>query len=155
MSLYMPSSYFSTDASGNSFSAVMPSRTYYDRGRYGSLRQDSGPWSSEKYKVGFGYSTSSKKTFCIGGQNNNGTPKDEKIKRTRCVRDDKMTGAISGDLLLNDNVVYPQDRTKIIFNFSSIASAFTYASLKLCYNTHNGNYRELDIPLDKMPTFKA
>ena len=63
-----------------------------------------------------------------------------------------MTGAISGNLLLNDNVVYPQDRTKIIFNFSSVASAFTYASLKLCYNTHNGNYRELDIPLDKMPT---
>lgn len=148
MSLYMPSSYFSTDASGNSYgTTILPSRTYYDRGIYGSLRQESGPWSSEKNKVGFGYSTQSKKTFCIGGKNG-----DQKITRTRCVRDEKMTGVISGDLLVNDKVLYPEDWTRIIFNFSSVASAFSYASLKLCYNTHNGNYRELDLPIDKMPT---
>lgn len=154
MSLYMPQSYFLKDASGNNYGStiVMPSRTYYDRGKYGDLRQESGPWSSEKYKIGFGYSTSSKKTFCIGGQNQSGNPTDEKIKRTRCVRDDKMTGTITGDLLLNDDTIYPQDWTSIIFNFSSVASAFTYASVKLCYNTHNGNYREWDLPLDKMPS---
>ena len=150
MSLYMPQSYFIQDATGHNYAStvIMPSRTYYDRGIYGSLRRESGPGSSEKDKIGFAYSTSSKKIFCVGGINST----DHEVRRTRCVRDDKMTGAISGDLLLNDNVVYPQDRAKIIFNFSSIASAFTYASLKLCYNTHNGNYRELDIPLDKMPT---
>ena len=151
MSLYMSKDYFSQDAEGNAYTGTeiaMPSRTYYDRGLYGDLRQESGPWSSEKNKVGFAYNTSGKKIFCTWGNR----ASDHEVRRTRCVRDDKMTGAISGDLLLNDNVVYPQDRTKIIFNFSSVASAFTYASLKLCYNTHNGNYRELDIPLDKMPT---
>ena len=149
MSLYMPTSYFLQDASGTNYEsvAIMPSRTYYDRGIYGSLRQESGPWSSEKNKVGFGYSTSTKKTFCIGGDNG-----DQKITRTRCVRDEKMTGVISGDLLLNDSVMYPEDWTPIIFNFSSVASAFTYASLKLCYNTHDGNYREWDVPIDKMPS---
>lgn len=151
MSLYMSKDYFSQDAEGNAYTGTeiaMPSRTYYDRGLYGDLRQESGPWSSEKNKVGFAYNTSGNKIFCTWGNR----ASDHEVRRTRCVRDDKMTGAISGNLLLNDNVVYPQDRTKIIFNFSSVASAFTYASLKLCYNTHNGNYRELDIPLDKMPT---
>ncbi len=149
MSLYMPQSYFLQDASGTNYSSVkvMPSRTYYDRGLYGSLRQESGPWSTEKDKVGFAYSTSSKKTFCTGGING-----DNKVSRTRCVRDEKMTGVISGDLLVNDKVLYPEDWTRVIFNFSSVASAFSYASLKLCYNTHNGNYRELDLPIDKMPT---
>lgn len=151
MSLYMSTDYFSQDAEGNAYTGTeiaMPSRTYYDRGLYGDLRQESGPWSSEKNKVGFAYNTSGKKIFCTWGNR----ASDHEVRRTRCVRDDKMTGAISGDLLLNDEYVYPQDWTKVIFNFSSVASAFTYASLKLCYNTHNGNYRELDIPLDKMPT---
>lgn len=147
MSLYMPQDYFIQDAEGNNYASdvYMPSRTYYDRGVHGSLRQESGPWSSEKNKVIFGYSTGTKKTFCTGGKN------DHNITRTRCVRDDKMTGVISGDLLVNDKVLYPEDWTRIIFNFSSVASAFSYASLKLCYNSHNGNYRELDLPIDKMP----
>ena len=148
MSLYMPQSYFIQDEEGNNYAGdvYMPSRTYYDRGVHGSLRQESGPWSSEKNKVIFGYSTGTKKTFCTGGKN------DHNITRTRCVRDDKMTGVISGDLLVNDKVLYPEDWTPIIFNFSSVASAFTYASVKLCYNTHNGNYREWDLPIDKMPS---
>ena len=148
MSLYMSDNYFKKDAAGNDYAGTvfLPSRTYYDRGLYGDLRQTSGPWSSEKNKVGWAYSTTTKKTFCTGSTS------EHTITRTRCVRDNKMTGTITGDLLLNDNTVYPQDWTSIIFNFSSIASAFTYASVKLCYNTHNGNYREWDLPLDKMPS---
>lgn len=148
MSLYMPLDYFTKDAEGNNYAGdvYMPSRTYYDRGVHGSLRQESGPWSSEKNKVIFGYSTGTKKTFCTGGKN------DHNITRTRCVRDDKMTGVINGAVLMNDTTIYPEDWTTIIFNFSSVASAFTYASLKLCYNAHSGNYREWDLPIDKMPS---
>lgn len=149
MSLYMDSGYFKTDASGTVYDpnkVFLPSRTYYDRGRYGSLKQESGPWSSEKNKVGWAYSTSTNKTFCAGDKS------EHIVTRTRCVRDDKMTGNISGDVLVNDTNIYPEDWTPIIFNFSSVASAFSYASLKLCYNTSSGNYREWDLPLDKMPT---
>ncbi len=152
MSLYMNSDYFTQDADGNSYGStlvVMPSRTYYDRGIYGSLRQESGPWSSEKHKVGFAYNTTQRKTFCTGGKSEKD---DHNVTRTRCVRDEKMTGVINGDILVNDKTVYPEDWTPIIFNFSSVASAFTYASVKLCYNTHNGNYREWDLPIDKMPS---
>lgn len=148
MSLYMDNSYFKKDATGTNYPSdvYLASRTFYDRGLYGSLRQVSGPWSVEKDKIGWAYSTGGKKTLCTG------STATHTITRSRCVRDDKMTGVISGDVLLNDTTIYPEDWTPIIFNFSSVASAFTYASLKLCYNTHNGNYREWDVPIDKMPS---
>ena len=135
MSLYMPESYFLQDATGSNYAStvIMPSRTYYNRGIYGSLRQESGPWSSEKDKIGFGYSTSSKKIFCIGGIN----ASDQNITRTRCVKDVDQTGVISGQIAVEGNTIYPGDLIPIDFKFSSTASTFTSATLTLWY-TKNG-----------------
>ncbi len=143
MSLYLPSSYLQRDKDGNNYSprGIMPSRTYYDRGYYGHLKDLSAPWSTEAVKVGWMFSD---KLHCADYSS--------KITRSRCVKDDDMTGVISGEITLDDNKIYANDWTPITFNFSSTASAFTYASLKLCYTAHSGNYRELDVPVENTPT---
>ena len=147
MSLYMDANYFKKDANGNNYSGtvIMPSRTYYDRGLYGSLRTETEAWKTEKDKIGWAYSTGTDKTFCAG------QAADHVAKRTRCVRDEDMTGTISGALTLDGSYVYANDWTPVTFNFTSTASTFTYASLKLCYTAASGNYRELDIPVEKTP----
>ena len=151
MSLYLDANYFKQDKNGDYYPGcsaggagpnfLLPSRTYYDRGYYGSLRQESGPWSSEKNKVGFAYGTG--KIHC--------SSYNDKVKGTRCVKDSTMTGTIEGDLSIEGNVIYAHDWTPVTLNFSSVGSAFTSASLKLCYNAHSGNYREVDIPVENTP----
>ena len=149
MSLYMSNDYFNKDKNGSTYASspvYLPSRTFYDRGLYGSLRQESGPWSSEKNKVGWAYSTSTKKTFCTGNTSSHN------MTRTRCVRDDNMTGTISGEVTMDDYTIFANDLTPVTFNFTSTASSFTYASLKLCYTAHSGNYREWDLPVETTPS---
>lgn len=139
MSLYLSEDYLRKDKNGNSYSSpgnIMPSRTYYDKGYYGSLKSDTEPWSTESGKVGWNYSD---KMHCV--------PTSQKPTRSRCVKDEEMTGHINGDISLNSGYIYPDDETPITLTLSSTASTLTAASLKLCYNAHNGNYRELDIPV--------
>jgi hypothetical protein len=38
------------------------------------------------------------------------------------------------------------------FKFSSMASALTMVTLKLCYTDSSGSYREMEIPVNKQPT---
>lgn len=138
MSLYLSEDYLRKDKNGNSYSPgnIMPSRTYYDKGYYGSLKSDTEPWSTESGKVGWNYSD---KMHCA--------PASQKPTRSRCVKDEEMTGHINGDISLDSGYIYPDDETPITLTLSSTASTLTAASLKLCYNAHNGNYREIDIPI--------
>lgn len=138
MSLYLSEDYLRKDKNGNSYSPgnIMPSRTYYDKGYYGSLKSDTEPWSTESGKVGWNYSN---KMHCV--------PASQKPTRSRCVKDEEMTGHINGDISLDSDYIYPDDDTPITLTLSSTASTLTAASLKLCYNAHNGNYREIDIPV--------
>lgn len=142
MSLYLPSFYLQNDTNNIAYSGRnMPSRTFFDKGYYGST--DVGdPWYNEHNKVGWSYSN---KIHCVEF--------NTAATRSRCVRDDEsMIGNISGALSVKDRVVYPSDNNQVSFNFSSTASAFNAASLKLCYTIpSSGNYREIDIAMPEQP----
>ena len=144
MSLYLPSNYLQKDKEGNTYAggtAPQPSRTYYDRGYYGALRSDSAPWSTEKNKVGWVYSN---KMHC--------SPYNQKVTHSRCVKDDDQTGVISGAIAVAGNTLYPGDVIPVDFKFSSTASTFTKASLKLQYTNPTSGFPE-EVSLDiKSPT---
>ena len=129
MSLYLPQSYLQKDKDGNSYSggrAVSPTRTYYDRGYYGSLK--GAAWETEYEKVGWIYSD---KLHC--------SPYNEAVTHSRCVRDYDQTGVISGKIAVEGNEIYPGDVIPVDFKFSSTASTFTDATLTLWYN--KGGFR--------------
>ena len=147
MSLYLPDSYFKKDKDGNAYSGTkrMPTRTYYDRGLYGDLYTTTEPWKTENQKIGWALSTQDVKQHC--------TRINEMITNSRCIRDDgSMKGTIEGEITVETPNLYASDWAPVTLNFTSVGSAFTSASLKLCYNAHSGNYREVDIPVESTPT---
>lgn len=119
MELYLPSSYLKGDKSG-----YYPTRTYYNRGSLGSLKDNS--WSSEYSKLGWRFTD---KLHCVAP--------DGSITRARCVKDEDQTGVISGQIAVEGNTIYPGDVIPIDFKFSSTATTFTSATLTLWY-TKNG-----------------
>ena len=124
MSLYLPQSYLQKDKDGNSYSggrAVSPTRTYYDKGYYGSLKDPA--WEMEYEKIGWIYSD---KLHCVGY--------NEKVTHSRCVKDSDQTGIISGKIAVEGNIIYPGDVIPVDFKFSSTASTFTNATLTLWYS---------------------
>lgn len=126
-------------------SAKFPTRTYYDRGYYGSLKTETEPWYIEKNKVGWAKGYGSNPVHLVEYNKSD-------ITHTRCIKDENMTGNISGTTSMEENVLYCSDYQSITFNFQSTASALSYVSLKLGYMSHSGNYREIDLPVEKMPT---
>ena len=141
MSLYLPDTYLKKNKEGNNYpgTKIFPSRTYYDRGYYGSLRGDA--WSSEYGKVGWIYSD---KMHC--------SPYDLTVTRSRCVKDDDQTGVISGKIAIEGQEIYPGDVIPIDFKFSSTASTFTDATLTLWYKK-NGFLTPYDLTSQlKTPT---
>ena len=119
MELYLPNSYLKGEKAG-----YYPTRTYYNRGSLGSLRDDR--WSSEYSKLGWRFTD---KLHCIEPTG--------PITRTRCVKDEDQTGAISGQIAVEGNTIYPGEVTSVDFKFSSTASTFNSATLTLWY-TKNG-----------------
>ena len=119
MELYLPNSYLKGEKAG-----YYPTRTYYNRGSLGSLRDDR--WSSEYSKLGWRFTD---KLHCIEPTGS--------ITRTRCVKDEDQTGAISGQIAVEGNTIYPGEVTSVDFKFSSTASTFNSATLTLWY-TKNG-----------------
>ena len=151
MYTYLPRTYFTKDKNGadypqgsSSNSIHMPTRTYFDRGMVGQVTTNmiESEITQERTKSGWAYST---KDFKLHADNSG-------ITHTRCVRDVDMTGFIDGSISLPYSKLLPGDGQRIKFNFFSSASAFVYASLKLCFTDHGGNYRERDIPVEKMPS---
>ncbi|MBE6222771.1 MAG: DUF4906 domain-containing protein [Bacteroidales bacterium] len=128
MSLYLPQDFLKKDKDGNNYPsrAVSPTRTYYDRGYYGSLK--GAAWETEYEKVGWIYSD---KLHC--------SPYNEAVNHSRCVRDYDQTGVISGKIAVEGNEIYPGDVIPVDFKFSSTASTFTDATLTLWYN--KGGFR--------------
>lgn len=122
----MPSSYWPS----SSFN--IPSRTYFSKGGSGL------GYSSESGKTGWVYNM----TYLA--LNSTGT----RAGSIRCVRDNNLTGDISGKLILSKDRLYANEQTAITFNFSSSASPFTEATLALCYTDLNGDEREMSIPLE-------
>ena len=146
---YLPVDYFLNDKNGEAYNphVYMPSRTYFDRGMIGRVTtgMSAEDINREQQKVGWAYYTSSKKLHCVDW---NKSP----IKRTRCVRDVDMTGYIDGSISMPETEVLPGDAHTVKFHFFSSASAFVFASLKLCYTDHNGDYLERDIPVMNVPS---
>lgn len=132
MTAALPKSYYPSGT------PCMVCRTYYSRGYYGN---PSDQVTSEVGKTGFGFNGS--KVFCA---NNNHKP-----LYTRCVKDNDMTGTIMGDMILPIDTICPGETLKTDIKFSSSASTFSYASLKLRYEV-NGVQKEKEILLDKEPT---
>ena len=142
MSLYLPRTYLNYDKDLQEYSPnspFQPSRTYYDRGYYGSKRDAA--WESEYGKVGWTYSD---KLHC--------KEYNAPITHSRCVKDEDQTGVISGRIAIEGNVIYPGDEIPIDFKFSSTASTFTNATLTLWYNK-NGFLTSYDLtPQMRTPT---
>lgn len=132
MSAVLPKSYFPGG------SPCMICRTYYSRGYYGIPSEQI---TSEVGKTGFGFNGT--KVFCA---NNNHTP-----LYTRCVKDSDLTGTIMGDIFLPLDTICPAESISADFKFSSSASTFNYASLKLRYEV-SGIQKEKEILLDKEPS---
>ena len=134
MELYLPNSYLKGEKAG-----YYPTRTYYNRGSLGSLRDDR--WSSEYSKLGWRFTD---KLHCIEPTG--------PITRTRCVKDEDQTGAISGQIAVEGNTIYPGEVTSVDFKFSSTASTFNSATLTLWY-TKNGFRTPYDLTSQlKTPT---
>ena len=151
MYTYLPRTYFTKDKNeedypqGSSNNCIhMPTRTYFDRGMVGRVTTNmvESEIAQEQVKSGWAYST---KDFKLHADNS-------AITHTRCVRDINMTGYIDGSISLPSPEMYPNDWQNVKLNFFSSASAFVYASLKLCYTNHNGDYFERDIPVKTLPS---
>lgn len=143
MGLYLPARYLNKDKDNNNYvgTKAFPSRTYYDRGYYGSLRSETAAWSTEKNKVGWIYSN---KMHC--------SAYNQAVTYSRCVKDEDQTGVISGRIAIEGSVIYSGDTIPIDFKFSSTASTFTNATMTLWY-TKNGFRTPYDLTSQlKTPT---
>ena len=151
MYTYLPREYFSKDKYGQDYpqgtgsSRIhMPTRTYFDRGMVGKVTTNmvESEIIQEQKKSGWAYDT---KDYKLHADNSS-------ITHTRCVRDVDMTGYIDGSISLPFAELLPGDGHNVKLHFFSSASAFVYASLKLCYTDHSGQYHERDIPVRTMPS---
>ena len=113
-------------------------RTYYSRGNFAKPGEQI---TSEAGKTGWGFNGT--KIFCA---NNNHTG-----LYTRCVKDSDLTGTIMGDIFVPQDSICPAESITVDFKFSSSASTFNYASLKLRYEVA-GVQKEKEILLDKEPS---
>jgi len=123
--------------SGNT---ARPCRTYFSKGYLGSQ------YTSEAEKIGWVYSCGSKYINLTEWDN-------AAIDGFRCVRDDNLTGDISGKLSLSKKSVHVNGNTEVRFNFTSTASAFTDVALALCYKDASGNDKELSIPVSNLELY--
>lgn len=124
-----PSSYWTSNCE-------YPTRTYYSRGKIvGSEKWTPG----EHQKIGWGYTQSSDRFHMIHDNRD--------ITGVRCVRDNNMTGDITGKVsVVNGNKLSLGDDITIKLNFSSMGSAIKYLGLSLVYVNTNGVETSVTIP---------
>ena len=123
---------------GNGNPIRVPSRTFYSRGKYGD---DPSGSDDDKTKTGFVFSDQMRLPY----QNQESTT-------FRCVRDEDLSGTITGTIQLDKASYRPLETARVDMRFISTASALSYASLKMCYTSTQGEYREREIELDELPT---
>ncbi len=116
----------------------IPSRTFYSRGKYGD---DPSGSADDRTKTGFSLSDQMRLPY----QNQESTS-------FRCVRDEDLSGSITGTIQMEKPAYKPFETARVDLRFISTASAFSYASLKMCYTSTQGEYREREIELDELPT---
>ncbi len=136
MTLVLPSTYWNN-------ATRLPSRTYFSHGLYAASGQQK---SGEEVKLGFVYTSSADNIFLPNrGQFTN---------RIRCVRDNELTGIITGEMHLTSTRIMQGEQTTLSFNFSSVGATFESgtARLYLCYTDQSGNPVETEIALDKQPS---
>lgn len=168
MSVYLPESFFLRDPENNKYSSSnqkatvlpgvitwIPTRTYFDRGKYGSNRDyadDTYAPGNEQKKVGFAYSMkdTDKKNKTAKYKGEGGNANNYAMQISRCVRDINRTGTIDGGILIKSEL-YPGDEVPLTFSFNSSGAAFISASLKFCFTDGEGTYHERDIPIQKTP----
>ncbi len=116
----------------------VPSRTFYSRGKYGN---DPSGTADDRTKTGFVFSDQMRLPY----QNQESTT-------FRCVRDEDLSGTITGTIQMQKPSYRPFETARVDLRFVSTASALSYASLKMCYTSTQGEYREREIELDELPT---
>ena len=116
----------------------IPSRTFYSRGKYGD---DPSGTADDRTKTGFVFSDQMRLPY----QNQESTS-------FRCVRDEDLSGTITGTIQMEKPSYRPLETARVDLRFVSTASALSYASLKMCYTSTQGEYREREIELDELPT---
>lgn len=116
----------------------IPSRTFYSRGKYGD---DPSGSADDRTKTGFSLSDQMRLPY----QNQESTS-------FRCVRDEDLSGTITGTIQMEKPAYRPFETARVNLRFVSTASALCYASLKMCYTSSQGEYREREIELDELPT---
>ena len=138
MSLALPDSYW-----GNNYH--VPSRTFFSQGHYGSKRD------GETVKLGWTYSIKNIRMPDRALPTNFNERKNHISKAIRCVRDNDLTGTITGRMSIGRTYLLPGETTTIDFNFTSTAAAFTSGSLQVCYSDDNGHLVTSSMPLATKP----
>lgn len=136
MSALLPESYWHRDGDMSNAlpgSPVLPCRTYFSRGKYGSL-----PTPSENAKVGWGYNPQSRQVLLPA--------ENQRLNLIRCIKDENMIGDITGRISVTDNENLRWDSPmEIELNFSSMTSVIRNVTLKLCYTDASGDKKEKEI----------
>lgn len=129
MSNLAPSSYW--DQTGTSGDKYFPCRTYFSRGANGNNKT-----STETGKIGWQYQRK------VGDERvnmANNTGRD--MTAIRCVRDQDLTGDITGKVIVaNYDQLSNGGKTNITLNFSSMASAIQSIELGLVYVDGTGEH---------------
>ena len=113
--------------SGQSGNQFFPCRTYFSRGVIGSNKT-----TSEAGKIGWQYIESNGR---VNMANDNSD-----MTGVRCVRDNNMTGDITGKVMIaNYNQLHNNEQTTISINVSSTASAIRNVDMALVYVDIEGN----------------
>ena len=113
-------------------------RTYYSKGYFAKSGEQV---YTERNKIGWVW----------GASKINCSEKDHNGMMTRCVKDDNLTGTITGDIFLSNTTICPGDVIDADFKFISSAASLNYATLKLCY-TVDGIYKEKNVILNTEPS---
>lgn len=138
MTLVLPATYWNSPIR-------VPTRTYFSHGMYAPVSQQK---TGEEKKLSFAYSS----TNIFLPDRNDGVANKQFTNRIRCVRDNELTGTITGKMYLASTRIMQGEQTTLTFNFSSTAAAFDSGRLYLCYTDRSGNPVETEIALDKQPS---
>ena len=140
MSDLAPASYW--DQTGTSGDKYFPCRTYFSRGANGNNKT-----STETGKIGWQYQKKAGEEK-VNMANNTG----RNMTAIRCVRDQDLTGDITGKIIVaNYDQLTNEGTTDITLNFTSMASAIQSIVLELVYVDATGEHTIRINEVDDVP----